>query len=60
MDGHTVNPETIPAVLGMKKLRYLTLNIAHADKTAAGYTNVKKESAEQLQKDMPKCRIFLP
>ena len=103
MDGHSVNPETISAVLGMKKLRHLTLNIAHADKTAAGdaefktlgalkdlrelevfgwqitdaslpvirnfeklaflnltYTNVKKTSAEQLQKEMPKCRIFLP
>ena len=103
IDGHSVNQETISAVLGMKKLRHLTLNIAHADKTAAGdaefkklgalkelrelevfcwqitdaslpvirgfekleflelrYTNVKKESAEQLQKDLPKCRIFLP
>jgi internalin A len=103
MDGHTVNPETISAVLGMKKLRYLTLNIAHADKTAAGdaefkklevlkdlrelsvfgwqitdaslpvirgfekleflnltYTNVKHASAQQLQKDMPKCRVFVP
>ncbi len=103
IDGHGVNSETLPAVLGMKKLRYLTLNIAHADKTAAGdvefkklealkdlqelsvfgwqitdaslptirgfekleflelrYTNVKKSSADQLQKEMPKCRIFLP
>ena len=103
MDGHGVNSETISAVLGMKKLRHLSLNIAHADKTAAGdaefkkleahkdlrelsvfgwqitdaslpairafeklefldlrSTNVKLESAKQLQKDLPKCRIFLP
>jgi len=103
MDGHMVNPETISAVLGMKKLHILTLNFAHADKTAAGddvfkklaalkdlrdlsvfgwqitdaslptirsfekleflelrETNVKKTSAEQSQKDLPKCRIFLP
>lgn len=103
MDGHGINPDTICAVLGMKKVRYLTLNIAHADKTAAGDaefkkleslkelrelsvfgwqitdaslpvirgfekleflelrdTNVKKSSAEQLQKERPKCRIFLP
>ncbi len=103
MDGYAVNAETIPAVLGMKKLRYLMLDIPHPDKTAAGdaefkkleamkdlqqlsvfswqitdaslpvirgfeklefielrYTNIKKASAEQLQKDRPKCRIVLP
>jgi Leucine-rich repeat (LRR) protein len=103
IDGHGVNTDTISAVLGMKKLKYLTLNIAHADKTAAGdaefkqlaalkdieelavfgwqitdaslpvirsfeklrhidlgYTSVKKESAKQLQKDLPKCNVFLP
>ena len=103
IDGHGVNSETITAVLGMKKLKYLTLNIAHSDKTSAGdaefkvlgalkeieelsvfgwqitdaslatirnfeklqfielgYTNIKRASAEQLQKDLPKCRVFLP
>lgn len=103
IDGHAVNPDTVAAVVGMKKLKYLNLNIAHSDKTSAGdaefkelgalkdieelrvlgwqitdaslpvirgfanlrfidltYTKIKRASAEQLQKELPRCRVFLP
>ena len=48
--GWQITDASLPVVRGFEKLEFLDLRS----------TNMKKASAEQLQKEMPKCRIFLP
>lgn len=48
--GWQLTDESIPTIRSFKKLEFIELR----------NTNMKKASAEQLQKDLPKCRIFLP